>query len=67
MTLKLRYAILEGCSLTLMDEIPAVSELDARSRMDAQSSFDETPMGPPQEEYVVMRKQCLLDHDKARL
>ncbi len=63
MTLKLKYATLQGCSLTLQDEIPAVSELDARSRMDAASSFDEAPMGPASEEYVVMRKQCLLDHD----
>ena len=41
-TLKLKYAILQGCSLILQDEIPQ-SEQDAHSRVDPYDSFDQTP------------------------
>jgi len=61
----LKYAVLEGGKITLYDDIPQTqSELDDMSNS---NSFLATPAGPAKEEYIVMRKECLLDQDPERL
>ena len=59
-TLKLKYAVLKGCSLNLFDEVPPEEDPD---QMDKDSDWEDRTPRLPMEEYIVMRKHCILDQD----
>ena len=64
-SLQLKYAVLSGCYLHLYEEVPPDEDPDALG--EDESDFGETPAGPPKQEYIVMRKQGILDRDERRL